>query len=258
MSSQIRQQQLIEILKEDPAVQVSDLATHFKVSSSTIRRDLNKLEDVGLVRRVHGGALSKTNFVTEPPFEVRKVTHQAEKSEVGKAAASIIDDGLTIFIDGGTTTPFIVPHLNGLNDLTVVTIGLNVAYKLASLQTVRIIQIGGELHRETWVYAGPLSIQALENCGLTFDLAFISAVGVSAKYGATNQILDRIPQKQKAIDLSRKVVVVCDGSKIGQVASARIIPMSAVDILVTDQTAPQPELDEIAKLGPEIMLANQD
>jgi DeoR/GlpR family transcriptional regulator of sugar metabolism len=227
MSSQIRQQQLIEILKEDPAVQVSDLATHFKVSSSTIRRDLNKLEDVGLVRRVHGGALSKTNFVTEPPFEVRKVTHQAEKSEVGKAAASIIDDGLTIFIDGGTTTPFIVPHLNGLNDLTVVTIGLNVAYKLASLQTVRIIQIGGELHRETWVYAGPLSI-------------------------------DRIPQKQKAIDLSRKVVVVCDGSKIGQVASARIIPMSAVDILVTDQTAPQPELDEIAKLGPEIMLANQD
>ena len=138
------------------------------------------------------------------------------------------------------------------------TIGLNVAYKLASLQTVRIIQIGGELHRETWVYAGPLSIQALENCGLTFDLAFISAVGVSAKYGATNQILDRIPQKQKAIDLSRKVVVVCDGSKIGQVASARIIPMSAIDILVTDQTAPQPELDEIAKLGPEIMLANQD
>lgn len=258
MSAQIRQRQLVDILKGDPAVRVTELAEQFGVSESTIRRDLNELESIGLVRRVHGGAIAEAAIVNEPSFEVRAITHRAEKARVGKAAASLVGDGITVFIDGGTTTPFIVPYLNGRTGLTIVTIGLNVAYELAAHPSIRTIQIGGELHLETWTYTGPLSMQALENCGLTFDLAFISAAGVSADYGATNQIIDRVPQKQRVIQLSRRVAVVADGSKIGQVALASIIPMSEVDVLVTDASAPQVELDAIGSLGPRIIRAEKD
>jgi DeoR family fructose operon transcriptional repressor len=256
MGAKIRQQQLIEVLKRDPAVRVKDLAERFSVSESTIRRDLTEFEQLGLVRRVHGGAIVGPQLVTEPPFEVRKITHQAEKALVGEAAASIVENHSTIFIDGGTTTPFIVPHLKGVQDITVVTVGLNVARELASLPSITTIQLGGELHIETQTFAGPLSIQALETCGLTFDLAFISAVGVSAEYGATNQILDRIPQKQKAIELSRKVAIVVDGSKIGQVAMAKIVSLEEVDVLITDPSALQEELRAIHRLGPDIILAD--
>jgi len=256
MSSQMRQHQLIEILKNNPTLKVSNLAIQFNVSESTIRRDLNKLENIGMVKRVHGGALSENSIVSEPPFEVRRVTNQEEKVKVGEAAASLVKDDYTIFIDGGTTTPFIVPHLNNVKNLTVVTIGLNVAYQLASLPSVHTIQVGGELDLNTWVYAGPLSIQALDNCGLSFDLAFISAVVVSAEYGATNQILNRIPQKQKAIELSRKIAIIVDGSKIGKVSTACIIPLYSVDMLVTDKTASKGELASIQELDIEVILAD--
>jgi len=258
MGSQIRQRQLIDIIKNNPALRVSNLAEQFNVSESTIRRDLSKLENIGMVKRVHGGALIEDSIVSEPPFEVRKVTHQKEKAKVGEAAASLVKDDITIFIDGGTTTPFIVPHLNKIKNLTVVTIGLNVAYQLASLPSIHTIQIGGELDLNTWVYAGPLSIQALTNWGLSFDLAFISAVGVSTDYGVTNQILNRIPQKQKAIELSRMVAVVVDGSKIGRVSTASIVPLQSVDFLVTDKSASEEELFRIQKLGIDVILAEKD
>jgi len=258
MGSQIRQHQLIDILKNKPTLRVSDLAEQFNVSESTIRRDLSKLENIGMVKRVHGGALTEDSIVSEPPFEVRKITHQKEKAKVGEAAASLVKDDYTIFIDGGTTTPFIVPHLDKIRNLTVVTVGLNVAYQLASLPSINTIQIGGELDLNTWVYAGPLSIQALTNCGLSFDLAFISAVGVSTEYGVTNQIINRIHQKQRAIELSRKVAVVVDGSKIGKVSTASIIPLHSVDLLVTNKSAPEEEIAQIQKLGIDVILAEND
>jgi DeoR family fructose operon transcriptional repressor len=253
MAMQVRQRQIMEALRANPASRVSDLADEFGVSESTVRRDLTELENQGLVQRVHGGAIVEPGYASEPPFEVRQITHREEKALAGKAAASLVRDGITIFIDGGTTTPFIVPYLSRFQGLTAVTIGLNVAYELAAIPTIRTIQIGGELHIETWTYTGPLSTQALENSGLTFDLAFISAVGVSAEYGATNQIIDRIPQKQQAIRMSRQVAVVVDGSKVGRVAPARIALMQDIDALVTDQSASLTELAAIAELGPRMI-----
>jgi len=251
----IRQRHIVDFLKGDPAVSVSDLAGKFKVSESTVRRDLSELEKIGVVRRVHGGVILKTELISEPPFEIRKITHRAEKELVGKAAATIVENGMTIFIDGGTTTPFIVPNLRDHQELTVGTVGLNVVNELVSLPSILTIQFGGELHLETQVFAGSLSTQFLESCGLNFDLAFISAAGVTAQYGATNQILDRIPQKQAAIKLSRRIAVVVDGSKLGRVAMAQILPMNEVDLFITDKSAPAEELDEIRKLCPQIILA---
>ncbi len=255
MGSKIRQEILRDLLKYTPAVLVKDLAQKFDVSESTIRRDLDELEAIGVIRRVHGGAILEGNFIEEEPFEVRNTTQRNEKSNVGKAAATIVENNTTIFIDGGTTTPFIVHHLSYKKHLVVVTVGLNIATRLASQPSIKTILLGGELHLETQTLAGNLSIQAIETCGLTFDLAFISAVGVSAEYGATNQLLDRIVQKQKAIELSRKVAVVVDGSKIGKTALAKIIAVDDIDTLITDSSARSDKLEAIRALGQEIIVA---
>jgi DeoR family transcriptional regulator, fructose operon transcriptional repressor len=256
MLAQIRQKRILVILQEAPAVIVRDLAIKLEVSESTIRRDLNEMEALDLVKRVHGAAMINPKAAQEPPFEIRQITHRENKASAGYAAASLVHDGMIVFIDGGTTTPFIVRHLKNRQHLTIVTVGHNVMNELAQIPTISSIVIGGEYHLETQVFAGHLSLRFLDSCGLNFDLALISAVGVSAKAGATNQILDRIPQKQKAIEHSDKTAIVVDGSKIGQIALGHIIRMQAADYLVSDVSAIGDELDAIADLGPKIVLAD--
>lgn len=257
MVSHLRQQKLQDILRIKPAALVRDLAARLEVSQSTIRRDLNELERRGLVSRVHGGAILKTPIADEPSFEVRRATHGEEKSLTGKAAASLVKDGMILFVDGGTTTPFLIHHLTNHQNLTVVTIGHNVVNALARIPTISSIVLSGELDTGTQTYAGPLSLLALETCGLNFDLAFISAAGLRAQFGATNQILDRIPQKQMAISRARVTAIIVDGSKIGQVALGQIIPSHKIDYIVTDDSCPETEMKRLEAMGPKFILASK-
>ena len=103
MLAQIRQKKLLAILQEEPAALVCDLAIQLQVSESTIRRDLNEMEALGLVKRVHGAAIIEPKAAQEPPFEIRQITHREEKANAGYAAASLVHDGMIVFIDGGTT-----------------------------------------------------------------------------------------------------------------------------------------------------------
>jgi DeoR family fructose operon transcriptional repressor len=236
-------------------VLVRDLANRFEVSESTIRRDLEELEAQGLVRRVYGGAIIEPQFQSEPPFEVREISHKEEKERVGRAAAELVQNGETIFIDGGTTTQFMLPYLRDRKNLTVVTCGINIAAALSNRKEVSTVVIGGELDIESRSSIGPLALEALEFYSIRCDRAFISAGGVSAKYGITNRILDRIPLKRKAMEISQKVAVVVDGSKIGTVVLGRVASVELADHLVTDKSAPARELEEIIALGVEIKMA---
>jgi len=237
-------------------VLVQDLAKRTNVHESTIRRDLDELEAQGLVRRIHGGAILEIQSQIEPPFELRQISHEEEKDLVGRAAAELVKDGEVIFIDGGTTTQFIVPYLLDRQNLTVVTCGLNIACALASSRDISTIVVGGELHVESQSFAGPLTLEALEIYGIRCDLAFIGTGGVSAKHGVTNRILDRIPLKRKAMEISHQAAVVADGSKIGVVTLGLVAPIESVHHLVTDKSAPERELEEIAARGVEIKIAS--
>lgn len=252
----LRHLKIMELASVSSFVQVADLAERFDVSESTIRRDLTDLEETGFVRRVHGGAFIEAQPDIEPPFELRQVSHQEEKDLVGRAAAQLVQDGETIFIDGGTTTPFIVPHLQHRQNLTVLTIGLNVATALARNPNISTLLVGGELHIESQAFTGPLTLKAFRMFELYCDWAFISAGGVSAGSGVTNRILDRIPIKREAIEISRKVAVVVDGSKIGVGSGGWVIPMERVDLLFTDNSAEKDELDMIRALGVDVIMAD--
>ncbi len=256
MINRPRHIRILDILKEEPMAMVRDLAERTNVHESTIRRDLDELEAQGVVRRIHGGAILETLAQIEPPFELRQISHKEEKDLVGRTAAELVRDGEVIFIDGGTTTQFIVPYLLDRQNLTVVTCGLNIASALSGSKHILTIVVGGELHVESQSFAGPLTLEALRIYNIRCDRAFIGAGGVSAEHGVTNRILDRVPLKRKAMEISSKVAVVADGSKIGVVTLGHVAPIESFDHLVTDKSAAKKELEEIAARGVEIRIAS--
>jgi DeoR/GlpR family transcriptional regulator of sugar metabolism len=255
LTSELRQTEMLLVLQSAPSMRVTDMAGHFGVSPSSVRRDLAQLAARGLVRRVHGGAMLANQVPRGPSFDLRQVSNRAEKEAVAAIAAGLVQDGMTIFIDGGTTTPFLVPHLEARQGLTVVTVGLNVIAALAAHPHITSIVLGGELHLETQTFAGPLAIEAQRSFGLTFDQAFISASGVSARFGVTNHILDRVAQKRMAIEASLRTVIVADRTKIGANAIGRVVTLDRVHDLVTNENAQKTELDLIAELGVNVILA---
>ncbi|MBN1317897.1 MAG: DeoR/GlpR transcriptional regulator [Anaerolineales bacterium] len=251
-----RQLKIMDILRKEPTVLVKDLAVRTNVHESTIRRDLDEMEAKGLVRRIHGGAILEDQSPIEPLLGSRQITHKEEKDLVGRAAGELVRDGEIVFIDGGTTTLFIVPYILERKGLTVVTCGLNIACALASSKHISTIVLGGELHAESQSFAGPLTLEALKTYGIRCDRAFISAGGVSADHGVTNRTLDRIPLKRKAMEFSQKIAVVADGSKLGVVTLGHVAPVESFHYLVTDKSAPERELEAIAALGVRIKMVS--
>ncbi len=252
--------QVLEMLKQEPTALVRDLAVRMGVSESTVRRDLDDLESQGLVRRLYGGVVlqSQPQAQVEPPFEVREISQRREKDLIGRAAAALVQNGQVVFIDGGTTTEAIIPYLLERSNLTVVTCGLNIALALARAPHVSTILIGGELHVPSQSFTGPLALEILEAYRLRCNLAFIGTGGVSAQYGVTNRILDRIQIKRRAMAMSQHTAVVADSTKIGVVTLGHVAPIEAVHYLITDDAAPQGELARIAARGVTVKVAGAD
>lgn len=245
-----RHRQILDILEREAVASVRAMAEELEVAESTIRRDLDTLEAKGLVKRTYGGALLLTDDqVHEPPFLERQIMHHEEKDRIGQAAAALVANEEAIFLDGGTTTECIVPYLVERRGLTVVTCGLNIAVRLSMSVHITTILVGGELHVPSLSFAGVLAQKAMELYDLRFSKAFIAAGGVSAQYGITNRIIERIPMKRLAIQLAREVIVVADGSKIGKVVLGQVVPVTAMHRLITDESAPQPEREAIADQG---------
>jgi DeoR family transcriptional regulator, fructose operon transcriptional repressor len=246
-----RQVQILNRLRADSSVRVRELASHFAVSESTIRRDLEELEKRNVLQRVYGGAVLDLPPGPAPAFTARAVASVDEKMQIGQLAAAWVKDGDVIFLDGGTTTQMIVPFLREHQRLTVVTCGLDIVAELAQHAHISTIVTGGELHAGSRSFTGVMALGALETY-LRCDKAFITCGGVSARYGITNPILERIALKRKAMEISRQVAVIADGSKIGRVTLGHVAPMDAFQILFTNDSAPAKELQDIAALGVEV------
>jgi len=248
---------MLDVLKAEPTVLVRDLAVRAGVSESTIRRDLAELETQGLVRRLYGGAVleNRTTIQRELPFEVRQTKNALEKRLIGERAARLVSDGDVIYLDAGTTTEEIVPHLLSRRHLTVVTNGLNITTALANVRHISTITIGGELNIDMQSFTGPLALETFRLYQLRCDIAFLGAGGVSAQHGIMNQNLDGIVVKRQALATARTSVLVVDGSKIGRMRLGFLAPVQVCNTLITDSSAPATELEQIAALGVEVIIA---
>jgi len=258
MNAVERQNKIVELVLENGRVDIPEICEMFDVSEMTARRDLNELDRQGLLRRVHGGAIANLGRSYEPPFQTRSVKNQSFKTAIGLKAAELIYDGDSIALDVGTTTLEIVPGLRGKRNLTVITSCLQIATKVVdqiSLEiNARLVLTGGIVRPRELSMIGPIPEQVYQE--LHVDKAFIGIGGISLEDGLTEYNIEDTQIKKMLIRSAREKIVVADGSKFGVTTFASVAPLTAVDKIVTDKSAPVQILEQIRKQGVEVIIVD--
>lgn len=240
-----RQNEILDMLSENHALSASELSQKFHVSMETIRRDLEYLEKKGHLTRTHGGAVSRSMLGTEPEYLQRQSENSKSKDAIGKAAASLVEDGDTLIIDSGTTTLAFTKYLAGFRRLTIFTNSLPVASELMKYPDLKIIILGGVLR------TGELSTSgfvAEDNLRLFHaDKAFLGAGGLSLAHGMGDYHMEESNLKRLCVQHAQKVIVLADHSKLGQIALNHTFPLKDIDVLITDPLADAKFLSELRR-----------
>jgi DeoR family fructose operon transcriptional repressor len=253
MLAEERRYRIVEILneRESGLVSVTELSDLLKVSTMTIRRDLDWLEERDLLRRVHGGAVVREILDDERPFRERGKEFSQEKQLVGRMAAQLVHDGEVIILDAGTTTQQVARHLGDKQDLTVVTNAMPVAEELSRYPQISTILLGGILkHRELCTVGPPVTDELSR---LSADKLFLSAAGFAPEKGATDPDLRETEVKQAMIRAARQVILVTDSSKWGVVTFAQITTLDAIHKVVSDDAIPADAIEALEAEGVEII-----
>jgi DeoR family transcriptional regulator, fructose operon transcriptional repressor len=232
------------LLRQDGRVSVVDLARRFDVTTETIRRDLDRLERSGLLRRVHGGAVSAGRGSTAEPSEAeRMLRHAAAKDAIAHRALEVLGDGFrgSIYLDAGTTTGAIAAalpaHLAGTGGAAdVVTHSMTIAHGLAGRSELSLTVIGGRVRGVTAAAVGAATVRAVEE--LRPDVAFVGTNGLSADFGLSTPDSDEAAVKAAVIRAARRVVLVTDGEKFDTDLLVRFAGVEEIDVLVTDAEPP--------------------
>lgn len=236
LSQSERRAAILDLIQKKGVVHAADLCEQFAVSDMTIRRDLRDMDREGLLRRTHGGAVSKLGRSYEPPYLLRASHNREYKQSIGRKAAELIYDGDSIALDVGTTTLEIVYHLEGRHNLTIVTSSLPIANALAarcSLETdVRLVITGGIVRAGELSMIGGIAEQLYGQ--LRVDKAFIGIGGISLADGLTEYNIEDALVKRRIIRSAREVIVVADSSKLGQTTFVSVAPLDDMDTLITD------------------------
>ena len=241
-----RQQQIEQLIAVDGRVAVVDLADRFGVTTETVRRDLAHLERTGLVRRVHGGAVSRSRVSTvESSFAERASVRSSAKQAIAQAAVELLGSGLdgAVYLDAGTTTAAIaqlLAHESRLaGSLEVVTHSMTVAHTLAGVPHLGLTAIGGRVRGLTAAAVGAQTVEAVSR--LRPDTAFVGVNGISGAFGLSTPDPDEAAVKRAIVAAARRIVVVADAEKFDAELLVSFAPLAAVDVLITD-VAPQGEL----------------
>ncbi len=234
MLARQRQAFILDRVREDGAVKVSDLVRDLGVSDMTVRRDLEILDDRGLLEKVHGGATTIAgNALFEPGFAAKSSLQQAEKDAIADAAAALVEPGMAIAISAGTTTYALAQRLADVPGLTVVTNSTRVADILHHVgPTDQTIVLTGGVRTPSEALVGPFAVAALRT--IHVDLVFVGVHGMDPHSGFTCPNLLEAETDRALIEAGRRLVVVADHSKWGVIGISSIARLDQPDILITD------------------------
>jgi len=244
--------EIIKLLKERKAVKVSDLSRMFNVSEATIRRDLGKLAQQGLLRKTYGGAVIREEGHSWGPLEAGPDPFLEAKRRIGRAAAKLVKDGDTISLQAGSTTLQVARCLAGRNNLTVLTNDIDIAHELSKSPGIRVNLSGGILREGTRILVGPLAEQVISQFHV--DKAILGISAISLTEGLTNVDLLDAQIKIAMMKGADEVIVVADHSKLGKVHFARVAPITAIDKLVMDDGISPEEIEAFEAQGVEVIV----
>ena len=238
-----RQSQIITLLRQSGRVAVEDLAAQFSVALQTIRRDLNELSEEGRVVRVHGGAIVASG-VENLAYDARQLVAHDQKRLIGEAAARLIPDNSSLFINIGTTTEEVAKALSRHSGLLVITNNLPVASERHRSSAVEIFLTGGTVRQSDGGIVGAVTVEQIEQFRVDFAVIGTSAID------QTGTLLDfdirEVEISRAIVEHARKIILVSDSSKFSRSAPVRIAHLSEIDVFVTDRL-PSPVIIELCE-----------
>jgi DeoR/GlpR family transcriptional regulator of sugar metabolism len=257
VSARERRHQIALLLEEEGRVSVADLSLRFGVTDVSIRRDLMILEDAGELRRIHGGALSASRGRRDGTYALKARENRELKARIGALAASLVQPGDVVVFDSGTTVAqvatHIAPALQRGSSITAVTNSLPVIRELSGWDGPHLVCLGGLYLPDHEAVVGPQTIADMRD--LSADLVFIGCDGLTEETGLTTQHVLVAEVGATMASQARRVVAVADSTKLGRRGFTPIVPLTAVDVLVTDDGAAPDALRAIRAARIEVLLA---
>lgn len=250
-----RQRRIVELVDERGMVRVAELSRRFDVSEMTVRRDLVTLEEQGVLRRSHGGAVSLRRFRREPFFEQKGQRNRDEKRAIGALAATLVETGETILVNSGSSTLELLRSLPDI-ELRVVTSNAGVLHAGVGSQ-VECITVGGLYRPRSNSFVGAFAVQTLQQ--VFAAKTFIGVDGVDLAAGLTTPSHQEAEIARVMISRTRgTVIVIADSSKIGGVSPFLTAPLDVVDVFVTDSGISDEFRSALEERGIDVMVATVD
>jgi len=233
-----RIEDIAELLDKRGKLSLEQLESFFpNVSQMTLRRDLLQLEQAGRIIRIRGGAMSvkEVQKVSGEAYIKKTAIHTDEKIEIAQKAAGLIDEGSSLFLDGGTTAMYLAKELPDIN-VNVFTNGLAVAIELSKKKNLNVVMLGGQVMKENLSTASPTS--KLYFADTNFELAIISTSAFTPENGFScgspveADLLKLVRQKAKSL------YMMLDSSKIGKIMPYTFAHVEDINVLITDDAFP--------------------
>jgi len=252
-----RKQKILQFIAGHESMSVKELSKLLHVSEATIRTDLDVLAENGKIVRFHGGAhLIENRYKQEYDYQIRKNLNYIKKQQIGKLAATLVDDNDSILLDASTTSLAMAQALRSrdyLRDVTVIPLGIWTAVEFLGYENFNIMIPSGYMRHKSASITGVHTLDFFN--GLFLQKAFLGAWGVSLEQGLTDRHLQEVELKRMVIERTKEIIILVDGSKFNQSGLASFAPVERISKIVTDDSAPADVIEKFKELGIEVIIA---
>ena len=249
--------QIYELLKERKRISLDELCEIFVVSKNTIRRDIAELEEEGLIRKVYGGiVLKEAEIKSLESFSAREIRNIAEKQKIAATAAALVNDGEVIYIDSGTTTMHMLPHLAEKNFLTIVTASVYVLDLATQFSNLNVIATGGNLQAPIKAFVGASVVDCIKN--YNFSKIFLASTGISIEHGATNASPLECEVKKELVQKSCPKYLLVDNTKFDVSSLMTYSELKNIDYVITDKTPSEKYLRHLEENAVNLIVAGEN
>ena len=250
-----RRERIVALLREQGSVQIPALAERFRVSTQTLRKDLNFLDDKGICTRSSGGAIIRRggSSPTEQAIDVKRTLFLEEKIRIGRAAAALIKNDESVLLDSGTTALQVARHIEPGASLVVVTNDVGIMNELVTRENVQLVFLGGTLRRKNLSFYGTQTERALQD--LHVDKLFLAADGFDIEKGLTTHFEPEALLNRMMCRAASEIIVVADSSKFGRICLHKVLEPQGISKLVTDTGIPESAREALTRIGVEVIIA---
>lgn len=249
-----RMAKIVEITNERAIVTVDELIARIGSSKATIRRDISRLDEGGVIKKTHGGVMSiAMSTATEPPLRIKRNLHLEEKKRIAAKAMTHVEDNDFIFLDSGTTLLEFAKLFDGVRPLTAVTYDILAAMELASHPAIDLMMLGGSLRKTYYSFFGFFAESMLRQ--ITVKKAFISADSIDLQQGLMSYTTDDIAIKKLLVASAKQTIVLCDHSKFEAQSHIKICGLSDIDVVITGREIGREKLCRLQEAGIAVVTA---